>query len=287
MSNRIANYIGFSTFLEQDGGNKGVWNISNQFYFKEKTEWGPGGIKATGGTTLDYIEGSIVYRAHTFTSPGSLEITKIGDFGDTIDYLVVGGGGGGGSGRGGGGGAGGLRTGSSYPMSVGITTVSIGAGGAVNSTGTYSNFGSITASGGGRGGSSAGLPYAGGPGGSGGGGASQGGNQPGGSGNIGGYSPPEGNPGGSAVDTPPVSGCGGGGGAGGAGGNATPSSRGAPGPGVPSSISGTSITYAGGGQGGGALQGGSPFGSANSGGGGGGNGGSGNSGVVIIRYRLE
>ena len=33
MSKRIGNYVGFSTFLEQDGGNKGIWNLIEQFYF--------------------------------------------------------------------------------------------------------------------------------------------------------------------------------------------------------------------------------------------------------------
>ena len=38
MSKRIGNYVGFSTFLEQ-GGNKGIWNLIDQFYFRGKGEW--------------------------------------------------------------------------------------------------------------------------------------------------------------------------------------------------------------------------------------------------------
>ena len=67
---------------------------------------------ATGGVINDYTDGSDVYRAHVFTSSGTFHVTGTGDFGNNIDFLVVGGGGGGGGGdNGGGGGAGGgLRT---------------------------------------------------------------------------------------------------------------------------------------------------------------------------------
>jgi hypothetical protein len=39
MSKRIGNYVGFSTFLENAGGNKGIWNLIDQFYFRGKGEW--------------------------------------------------------------------------------------------------------------------------------------------------------------------------------------------------------------------------------------------------------
>ena len=57
----------------------------------------PSGLTATGGAISDYIEpGGNIYRAHLFTSTGSFDVTSTsGDYGSTIDYLVVGGGGGG------------------------------------------------------------------------------------------------------------------------------------------------------------------------------------------------
>jgi hypothetical protein len=86
MSKRIGNYVGFSTFLEQDGGNKGIWNLIDQFYFKGKGEWG---FSATGGTITTAAGKTI----HTFTSSGTFEVTS--GSGD-VEYLVVAGGGGGG-----------------------------------------------------------------------------------------------------------------------------------------------------------------------------------------------
>ena len=52
-----------------------------------------------------------------------------------VSYLVLGGGGGGGPTTGGGGGAGGYRTGSGFPVSTGSYTITVGAGGAGNSSG--------------------------------------------------------------------------------------------------------------------------------------------------------
>ena len=59
---------------------------------------------------LILVDGN-VYRAHVFTSSGTFDVTALGDFGATVDYLVVGGGGGGGGSwmMGGGGGGGGLE----------------------------------------------------------------------------------------------------------------------------------------------------------------------------------
>ena len=110
------------------------------------------------------------YAVHTFTSPGTLTVTGSGD----VEYLVVGGGGGAGerpsSVGGGGGGAGGYRSSSSYPVTSGDYTVTVGGGGAGAASGTSavsgsdSVFGDITANGGGNGGDYSG----GGPGGNGG-----------------------------------------------------------------------------------------------------------------------
>ena len=71
---------------------------------------GVGGLTATGGAISDYASGSDVYRAHIFTSSGTFNVSAIGGFGSTVDFLVVGGGGGAGISYGGGGGAGGFRS---------------------------------------------------------------------------------------------------------------------------------------------------------------------------------
>ena len=57
------------------------------------------GLTATGGVISDYsTPPGDVYRAHVFTTTGTFLVTGIGDFGSTVDYLVVAGGGGGGGG---------------------------------------------------------------------------------------------------------------------------------------------------------------------------------------------
>ena len=219
-----------------------------------------------------------------------------------VEYLVVAGGGGGGGGRqnyggAGGGGAGGYRTASNFAVTSGTPiTVTVGAGGGTDASGSVSVFSSITSLGGGKGGGAGGTDGT--TGGSGGGGGSytEEGTYPGGTGTAG-----QGNNGGSGSSIY-------GGGGGGAGGEGTTGSLGSTGGiGIASSISGSSTNYAGGGGGG--VQGGTPgvgtfgggsggnsspgsAGTANTGGGGGGgagglavqSGGNGGSGVVIIRY---
>ena len=268
---------------------------------------------ATGGTKSTSGSKTI----HTFTSPGTFQVTSGSR--SNLEYLVVAGGGGAG---GGGGGAGGYRTGTGFSVSVGSYPVTVGAGGNGGSGGPvpYGNvgnnsvFSTITSAGGGRGGGGGGG--AAGNGGSGGGGGQD---QPGtvGSGNTPPVSPPQGNNGGGS-ERGGYGGGGGGGGAGQAGSNATSatpviSRGGTGGNGVANSISGSSVTYAGGGGGGcntntgpapgpgvggsggggtGAYQHntGGTAGTANTGGGGGGaeydgpGGGNGGSGIVIVSY---
>jgi fibronectin-binding autotransporter adhesin len=221
----------------------------------------------------------------------------------TASYLIVAGGGAGcGAGAtGGGGGAGGLLSGTASltPNTVYSFTVGAGgAGGAVSPGGNGNNSTGLglTAIAGGGGGSSAGTGASGGSGGGGGGNVTT---QAGGSGTSG-----QGYAGGSGGGGSPY-GAGGGGGASAVGGNG-PASGGAGGAGVASSITGSSVTYAGGGGGGGSVQGAAggaggaggggaggsngTNGTANTGGGGGGGdnssgsqtGGAGGSGVVII-----
>jgi hypothetical protein len=240
----------------------------------------------------------------------------------SVDYLVLAGGGGGGEG---GGGAGGYLTnygGTPLTTTLGTPyTVTVGAGGAGGiassngvtgaSSGSNSIFSSIISNGGGFGGYYSGSSYDGGAGGSGGGGRRDGGSN-----------------GGAAVTTPVVQGysggttasmswggaAGGGGatavGLGGSGGSQSSETGGIGGNGLAVSITGSSVTYAGGGgggveglggngtggTGGGGTGGGPNFanssGTTNLGGGGGGtamsslapNGGAGGSGIVILRY---
>ena len=266
---------------------------------------------ATGGTKSTSGSKTI----HTFTSPGTFSVTSGSN--TDLEYLVVGGGGGAG---GGGGGAGGYRTGTGFSVSTGSYPVTVGGGGNGGSggpippgnTGSNSVFSTITAAGGGSGGGAGGS---GGNGGSGGGGGQDAGSA--GSGNTPPTSPPQGNNGG-VTQRNGYGGAGGGGGAGQAGSNAVTASPviargGAGGNGTANSISGSSVTYAGGGGGGcntntgpapgpgaggsggggtGAYQHntGGTAGTANTGGGGGGaeydgpGGGNGGSGIVIVSY---
>ena len=278
-------------------------------------------IKAVGGN----ISFDGTYVSHTFNTSGTFTPSDS----LRVDYLVVAGGGGGGSNNGidegaGGGGAGGLRstvtaTGGGGSLESSLTliagtsyTVTVGGGGAggaqsglggAGTAGSNSVFSTITSNGGGGGAHYNVAPTGGGSGG----------------GAAGNYTNPgsgtanQGFGGGSSSGSARGSG---GGGAGATGVAAATSGNG--GAGVATSITGSSVTYAGGGGGGGRKNTnvttggaggaggggtggnggdvGSPVGSSGtvntgSGGGGGGGaasagwGGSGGSGVVVIRYR--
>jgi hypothetical protein len=235
----------------------------------------------------------------------------------SIDFLVVAGGGAGGFDDGGGGGAGGFRT-STQTLNQGTTiTITVGDGGATNTgPNSLANNGSdssisgsglttITSAGGGGG---RGYNQNGNSGGSGGGGGAQSATN-GGSGNTPSTSPSQGNNGGGGYPTPSTI-AGGGGGANEEGNN---DGNGEGGDGTASSITLSSVTYAGGGSG--STRGGAPgitggtggggtggvhtpgtaatAGSANTGGGGGGgngnneqNGAAGGKGVVILAFPL-
>lgn len=267
--------------------------------------FGTGSPKAFGGTTVR-TDGTYWY--HTFQSSGVFEpLENLSN----VDYLVVAGGGGGANG---GGGAGGFRTSagtsganSSAESKLSLVKdtkyiVTIGAGGSPVSwadsgnNGSSSTFNTITSLGGGGGGG----PNA----------AGKDGGSGGGAGNIsaGGVPAPgngtanQGLGGGSAVQNGNnQSGGGGGGGASSAG--VSFGSGGAGGSGLASTISGSSVSYAGGGgaaniagaggtggggAGGSGTGGAGTNGTANTGGGGGGSifgtHGAGGSGIVIVRY---
>jgi hypothetical protein len=294
-------------------------------------------ISATGGT----VTTSGDYKIHTFTGDGCFVVSCGGNSlgSNKVSYVVVAGGGAGGKMRGGAGGAGGYREGKasafdSYtasplvapdglPVSAQTYPVTVGAGAATSCgsssptdvadpVGSNSVFSTITSTGGGKGGGSAGEGNAV-TGGSGGGGI----DGAGAAGNTPPVSPSQGNTGGIGISSGNY-GSGGGGGAGGTGGDGTGPIGGVGGAGTTSCITGSPVTRAGGG-GGSTYSGGSPGpahpggggggagganggsgganGSANTGGGGGGGyepgpdssqkGGAGGKGIVIIRYKFQ
>jgi len=256
-------------------------------------------VAATGGTITTVCTN---FKVHTFTGPGTFEVTCAGSLGgsNTVDYLVVAGGGGGGDGGdrgGGGGGAGGYRespgtASGSYTVSpLGVSPavalpvtatgfpITVGGGGCGTSTnpqnagnGSNSIFSSITAIGGGGGGAcctSSPRGRDGAPGGSGGAAGASGSVGTSGTGNTPPVTPPQGNDAGDAFDGGGNnSSGGGGGGALAVGVNAASGSAGNGGGGATSSINGTPTARAGGGGG----AGGSPVTAGNGGSGGGGNG---------------
>ena len=243
-----------------------------------------------GTITIDGDYTVVTYKANgTFTPPTGVT---------SVEALVVGGGGAGGGAIGAGGGAGGYID-ETVPVSEIQYNIAVGAGAQTHGVSGNSSFGDLVAIGGGNG--ADGLIDNAGTGGSGGGATA---------GNAGLGTSGQGSNGG--ISSGFLSGAGGG--AGGVGGNGGSGVAGAGGVGIASSITGTSLFYAGGGAGGGFLEnsqamggsgvggnggyGGNTSGTAGldgtgSGGGGGSwtggwaqnsNGGAGGSGVVILRY---
>ena len=248
------------------------------------------------GLTLVYIDSTQGWLSQSNVYSGNPPFAQQ----YSISYLIIAGGGGGGYSAGGGGGAGGLLTGSLSLTSGVIYTATVGGGGGGGSSNVRGVSGSNslfsgsgittqTAIGGGGGGSRSGALGA--SGGSGG-GNPDGSTTAGGSGTSG-----QGNAGGAGGSS---NGGGGGGGAGASGNAGSPAGNSNGGNGLSSSITGSAITYAGGGGGmggpgysssggsGGGGNGGSSgtSGTTNLGGGGGacylGSAGSGGSGVVIL-----
>jgi len=207
-------------------------------------------ISGGGLTCSESIDGLYTINKYTLagTTTGTSTWTPPAEV-TQVEYLVVAGGGGGGGGRAGGGGAGGYRAGLGFTLSDNNpVTVVVGAGGAggevSGGSGKNSTFSTITSIGGGGGG---GFGRNGLNGGSGGGAGDNyqtvqplGGNGTSGQGNNGGssYGP---------INIPRNTGGGGGAGGNGLGGAQAPNG----GPGLSSSITGTSHFYAAGGGGGG------------------------------------
>jgi len=292
----------------------------NYYYDSANSVWQTLGSKLettaniSNTPTGTYTSGGVSYKYVSFTSSGTLTVTRAG----LCDVLLVGGGGSGGTVFGGGGGAGGVLYIENAFLPAGSLDVVVGVGGAqrtrpATNHGTHGNNGSPSrlasyyALGGGAG---AGIsnstantnlyyPTGGINGGSGGGDngwnyANPGTSQGGGLGVTG-----LGNNGGPGIYLDG----GGGGGAGAVGGTPTHPTGGAGGNGIANSITGSSVTYGGGGGGGGYDFGGTAgtggggagssrtgngsAGTANTGGGGGGGdgfGGAGGSGIVIVRW---
>jgi len=238
-------------------------------------------VAATGGNTTATCGD---FKIHTFTGPGTFEITAAGNAAgnNEVEYIVVAGGAGGGTDRGAGGGAGGFRfaspslapatypakplaapaaitaTVASFPITVGAAGTA-GGPSARGGPGSVSTFSNITSAGGGGGGGPSPSNRTGNPGGSGGGGQCNPGNQPnaGGTGNTPPVSPPQGKDGGANTGGEVTAG--GGGGAIAAGTVGGPGSRGdgGNGAGVPNAFGtsgqncGSFYYFAGGGGGGG------------------------------------
>ena len=267
-------------------------------------------VTATGGTITFATISGINYRIHSFTTVGTANFTLTSPASITATVLVVAGGGGGGYDDGGGGGAGGVIYNSSFSITSGSYTVTIGNGGTGGTSGVNGGYGgnsvlsSLTAVGGGGGATSNGNGNSGGSGG----GVGWGESTPG-SGTAG-----QGNAGGGGTGNPNYC-AGGGGGAGGVGGTGSGITPGNGGIGVSYTIAGTVYNVGGGGGGGLALQNSSGTnstasfgggngaghgsnaavaGTPNTGGGGGGanneqatTGAIGGSGLVIIAYRSQ
>tara|TARA_B100000029_G_scaffold252726_1_gene249685 strand:- start:200 stop:1570 length:1371 start_codon:yes stop_codon:yes gene_type:complete len=283
-----------ATFIYVDS-TKGWINVQNA----EDTETGqtPAFIAATGGTITTVCTN---YKVHTFTGPGTFEVTCAGNAlgSNTVSYLVIAGGAGGGGEEGGGGGAGGFResespfcsytqsplaTSTGLPVSATSYPIQVGGGGAGQTSGptpaaagTPSIFSSVTSTGGGRGGGQQCGHTVGLPGGSGGGGHGDGGGTTcwtGGTGNTPPVSPAQGKDGGNGFKRTPAppgpasEAAGGGGGATACGVTATLNNAGNGGAGATTSINGTPTARAGGGGGGAGLPS-SPIGTGGTGGGG-------------------
>ena len=217
-----------------------------------------------------YVDSTQGWIAASTASPANAIVSSY-----AVSFLIVAGGGGGsnaGGGAyegGGGAGAGGFGTGSIFLTPGTNYPVTVGAGSSAGNVGSNSVFNGQTANGGG--GAAGGNGQTGGSGG----GSQNGGSVGGATGGSGSSTTFLGNIGGQGYNH---AGGGGGGGAGGQGGGGNAGAGGNAGGGASSSISGSSVTYAGGGGGGSGNNGANAGGSGGSGQAGGGNGGNGGGG---------
>ena len=339
-----------ATFVYVDG-TEGWINIQET----SNSVTGNDNLIATGGTITEC--GNCKIHTFTGPGTFTVSQVSACATNNVVSYVVIAGGGAGGTDNaatsGGGGGAGGYRevkapttpytaspiqgysnspnrvtvTAAAFPITVGAGATAVPAVSPTSfSNGSNSIFSTITSAGGGGGGSNtpnlSDPQRVASPGGAGGGSPYYGGSSGNGSGNTPPTTPPQGqnggkNPGSGPSGGTPAYGAGGGGGAVGDGACGSNSTGGAGGVGTTSSITGSSVAYAGGGgggnwNGGGSTGPGSPCGTGgaagndgggagnagtvNTGGGGGGAagssgapriGGTGGSGIVIIRYKFK
>ena len=117
--NRGNNFFGFLA----SGKGRQYHTARDAIYTAPKS-----GMTASGGVVSEFTSGPVIYRAHIFTSSGDFNVTELGDFGDTVDALLVGGGGGGAK-YGGGGGGGAVVHVETKPISTGPNTIVIASGG--------------------------------------------------------------------------------------------------------------------------------------------------------------
>ena len=110
--------------------------IFNEFHKKEKPvftglKFGFGGTGVEpfslrgGSVNPDGLEPGNGYTYHTFTSPGTLTVTGVGE----VELFLIGGGGSSGGGAGGGGGAGAVIYRKTVPVTAGSYSIVVGAGG--------------------------------------------------------------------------------------------------------------------------------------------------------------
>jgi len=196
----------------------------------------------TGSPSITTSGGRTIYA---FSGSGTIVLAKAG----LCYVLAVGGGGGGGQRNGGGGAAGGFNYQTAAYLPSGTNTVTIGAGGAAGTStptpggsGAVSGIGNVVVAAGGGGGGS--ITQPGGNGGSGGGGGGAGATAAGN-----GYAA-QGNNGGAGTAASTAQGGGGGGGSAGAGVAGTSSTGGNGGAATSNSITGSALSYSGGGGGG-------------------------------------
>ena len=139
-----------------------VYSMTDQYFMRRANSWDFETVSATGGTTYTPGNG---YKYHVFSNTGATETFVITNPNpaaplNNVEILMIAGGGGGGGGYySGGGGAGGVIHGHSIAIPSGTYPVVVGAGGAGGpgvaggTAGGDTAFNSITAIGGGRGGS--------------------------------------------------------------------------------------------------------------------------------------
>ena len=78
-----------------------AWLAQNGTLYGDPGAGAAPGLTATGGMISEYADPTGQnWRSHTFTAPGTFDVSAIGAYPAVVDYFVVAGGGGGGGGHG-------------------------------------------------------------------------------------------------------------------------------------------------------------------------------------------